>query len=786
MPTTFTKNDVVLLGYTETEDQYNDNKYRVIDATSRVGLERITTRFIYLKSRCSVDAAQKAARDWGTTERLYVVRAKSTPSLKRLIDIFGKQHQIREQSDLVWSVLRTSFSDYMKHISNNVPHEQHFISPRSSASDIGDQLMPKLIEYLTGRSGEEDNGTLKVLSANAGVGKTTLSRKLIHTLIERVKQNKTIPIYVEAQHWKKLNISSVDGLWDVIDNSLRMFSAPSLQMTETLFHYALRQGYFCFIFDGFDELCSGTTSQFEPSSILGELNDAVAASEARVLLTTRTLFWNAQIVDVPDNVRVLYLESFNSQQAKGYFTKAFRQNTPKHRAANDLYSNMVRQAIPRERTGSVRDQFVNLPLCVRMIADYVHRGGTSVNISTEQPIVRSFLIGICEREITRQNLVTSADAQMRSFQDMALAYDGGNPLFPIADLALTPNGLEEDDLNKVSDHALLERDAANEEDLFRFRYEFISPLLRAAAISRWVRDSTDDFDSLPRAIVSTLAKEADGKGPVLEQLLNFLGIDDLSCVLQKGRITTLKYISRSGVAGREQYIGSFFFHVAQSLVANDSSFTSKEKTKLLLSEIGSGSSYSRPDIVEGWAFLGPIISLDLRGCTFKKCSFRDIIFRRCTVDNTTTFIECFFEGTQTFEMRVEGWRKVVMESCAMKFPADAIWEATLNRRLKDHHNRTTRLLRMGLRKFWYHGNFRGSIHKAHWLSGPLRQTRQGDVLLEAMFKENIVRKVPISGSKEGGLAFDRSSIGDLQNYMDNNQMSGKVEAVYARLLSQFD
>ena len=786
MPTTFTKNDIILLGYTETEEKYSNKRYAVIDATSRVGLERVTTRFIYLKSRCSIEAAYKAARDWGVTKRAYVVRAKSTPSIRRLREIFGEQHQIREQNDLVWSVLRTSFSDYINHIGGNVPREQYFIPPRSSASDIGDQLMKNLIEYLTGRSGVEDNGTLKVLSANAGVGKTTLSRQLIHTLIEQVKQRKTIPIYVEAQHWKKLNISSVDGLWDVIDNSLRMFSAPTLQMTEALFHYALRQGYFCFIFDGFDELCSGTTSQFEPLSILGELSDAVAESEARILLTTRTLFWDAQIVEVPSNVGVLYLESFNSQQAKGYFSKVFKQNTPERHAATNLYSSMVQQAIPRQKTGSVRDQFVNLPLCVRMIADYVYRGGTSVSVSDEQPIVRSFLIGICEREITRQGLVTHADSQMRSFQDMALAYDGGNPSFPISDLALTPNGFEEDDLDKIVDHALLERDSSDEEDLFRFRYEFIAPLLRAAAISRWIRDTSDDFDSLPQPIISTLVKEADGKGPVLEQLLNFLGQHDLPHILQKGRITTLKYVPSLASTGREQYIGSFFFHVAQSLVANDASLTSKDRTTTLFSSVDSIKTQSQSSIVEGWAFRGPIIRFDLREVTFRKCKFRDITFGKCIVDSTTKFIECLFEGSQSFEMGTDVWRQVVIENCEMKFPADAIWEAILEKRLKDHHKRAAQLLRIGLKKFWYHGNFRGSILVSHWVSGPLGQTGQGGMLLEAMFKENLVHKVPISGTKEGGLAFDRSSISDLQNYMDNNQMSGKVEAVYKRLLSHFE
>ena len=293
MSSTFTQKDIKLLGYAKTNRIHTSTTYDVIDATTTVGLESVTTRFIYLKARCTVDAAGDAARRWrDAATRTYVVKAKSMPvPIRRLQDIFGRNYHVQEQDELVWTVLSATFSEYLQQISQNVPREQHFISPRLSKPDIRDQLMPKLLDYLTARSPEKDNGTLKVLSANAGVGKTTLSRQLIHTLAERINERRTIPVYVEAQHWqKRLNISSVDELWDVIDNSLRMFSAPPLQMTETLFHHALRQGYFCFIFDGFDELCSEAATHFDPPTILADLSDAVLQSEARILLTTRNAF----------------------------------------------------------------------------------------------------------------------------------------------------------------------------------------------------------------------------------------------------------------------------------------------------------------------------------------------------------------------------------------------------------------------------------------------------------------------------------------------------------------
>jgi len=785
MPTTFTKEDIVLLGYATTEQKHNGSAYDVFDATTTVGLETVTTRFIYLKARCSVATAERAAQDWGRSTKSYVIKAKSTPvTIQRLKHLFGPNHEVRDQDELVWTVLSSKFSDYLKKISERVPHEDHFIPPRLSRPDIGNSLEAELLNYLTARSPERDNGTLKVLSANAGVGKTTLSRHLIHTLVERINERKTIPVYVEAQHWQtRLNIGSVEELWDVIDNSIRMFGAPTLQMTETLFQHALRQGYFCFIFDGFDELCSGASTHFEPSSILKELSSAVSQSEARILLTTRTLFWNTQIIDKPKNVEVWSLDAFNVQQVKGYFIKVFRQGTPNHRAAMQLYSEMRKQAKPREKTGSIRDQFINLPLCVRMIADYVRRGGTSVSVPSDEPLVKSFLKGICEREINRKELNTSAEGQIRSFEDVALAYPSVNPTFPIGDLFLAPEGFSETDSNKIDDHALLACDDSDNQSSFRFRYEFVAPLLRAIAISRWIRDKGSSANSLPLSI-STLALEAGGKGPILEQLLNFLVYEDLEYIFEKGRIITSEY-AHSAVAAREKaYIGSFFFHVAQSIVSNQPRMTKRDRAKSLFSGIGGTTAHQWSRVVESWAFRGPIIGLDLRNVSFRKCAFRDVTFSKCTADRSTRFVGCLFEGNLDFEQGTGGWKQAVLDDCNLEFPAVASWENILDKSFGDKDSRARQLLRIGLRKFWYHGNFRGSVIKSNWQTGALGHTGHGKTLLNAMLKEGLVESIMIGGTAEGGLAFDRHSIGDLQNYMDNNQMSGKVEAVYQRLRTQ--
>ena len=785
MPTTFTSDDITLLGYREAEQRAKTPEFDVFDAFSKVGPEDITTRFIYLKSRCTLEAATQAKKDIAVTGRTYVVKANSLQIAdEKLSVIFGSHVHLRVQDELVWEVLLDSFSNYLQHLKDDVPAELHFISPRSRERNVGDKLMPQLREYLTGRSGKDDNGTLKVLSANAGVGKTTLSRWLVLWLVDNISSAKTIPIYVEAQHWQKLKISSIQGLWDVIDNSLRMFSAPHLQLNEELFLHALRQGYFSFIFDGFDELCSQGTAQFDPPSVLEELSGVVKSdeSEARILLTTRTLFWDAQISEVPNNVNVWSLEAFNSHQAKDYFVKVFGQSTPECNAARGLYSELIKSAIPRQHTGSVRDQFVNLPLCVRMIVDHVRRGGSSVTTDSDEPILMSFLNGICEREVHRQGFVTQARSQLTSFRDMAMGY-GRDPVFTIDDLGTTPGGFEEEDLERAADHALLEQHSTG---LFKFRYDFVVPFLRAAEISAWILGAINDFNTLPESVKSTLVREADGKEQVLEQLPNFLGSQDIDNVMEKGQIAASVNGSASSLGKQTKYVSSFFFHVARSLISGEDGSTRKERSERLFFKVleSNGSKQVSSGVLKGWGFLGIINGLDLRGISFTKCNFKDVNFKNCIADRSTRFDNCFFEGNLRFDSDQAGWKQVTLEkNCEMKFPAAMSWESILNRSFRDDTDRILHILRMGLGKFWYHGKIKPSLRMTNWTSGHLGQTGQAKELLEAMLRVDLVRNIHISGVQEGGLAFDRESIRDLQNFMDNSQLSGKIESVYRSLIS---
>ena len=552
-------------------------------------------------------------------------------------------------------------------------------------------------------------------------------------------------------------------MWDVIDASLREMS-PHLALAEPLFRHALGQGYLSFVFDGFDELCGH--DPFDPMLVLEELAAIASESEARILLTTRTLFWNARLSGVPENVYVWHMDAFNTQQARGYLRGVFGERTTKNNVAQDLYGQLLRESsTPAQHTGFVRAQFVNLPLCVRMLADFVENDGTSINSDEEDvPVLQKILLAICEREIARQGLVTPVGNQLESFRDVAVTYhDEINPQFELDDLFLSVRGFEARDLEKVADHALLIQTYGTAgEGRYCFRYDFLGPHLRAVTVAHWIVDTGQDVGPSEDAR-RIMESEAEGKGHVLEQVAMFLAPQDAGQTMAKCR----------WLATRSERASSFLFHVAQALLRRDPEVrTGRDRTRALCSSTKQ---------VEARTFRGLIDGLDLRGVTFVGCKFISVIFRNCTADGTTLFTECGFEGDLRFE-RGSGWRRVDVRGCQMRYPTDAVWEDVLGRETVDQAARVEELLRTGLRKFWRHGRVKKYLRIGEWKKGALGRFGEAERVLEEMLRVALVERAGIRGTDEGGVGFDKASIRDLQNYMDNQQKSGKIRLVYERLL----
>ena len=771
----FNEYDLHLLDYKSVNLKHDEpDELSVYDAVAKAGADRVTHRFIYLKSRCTQKGAHRAVSylsESPVPAKVYGVKASSLHGSRVPGIVERAGCRVQSHEDLIWQQLGDVFRPYLTSLSETMALAPSFMQPhlKGPEQDRGEAL-PPIVRYMQGLD-PSDNGQVRMLSAHAGVGKTTLARHLVCRLAERCESSRVVPIFVEAHHWERLDLGEIDGLWGVIRNSLDVIDPTndcSRHFSATLFRHALRQGYLSFVFDGFDELCGSDV--FDADTVLQELAEMARESEARILVTTRTLFWDAQIHAPPANVSVWSLDSFNSQQARGYFRAVFGQNSAVTKRAVSLYNSIREESqTPREQTGSVRDQFVNLPLCIRMIADLVEpRGAATVTIPSPSSgsILQRVLLGFCQRELRRIGILSPAEAQLASFVDRAVDSNHLNPVFDVEDLILAVDGINEEDLARLDRHALLERDSGSGQ--YRFRYEFLGPHLRAVAIAEWLTAPTSSAFG-PRHLSRIMRGEADGQGFVLEQLLTLLAPDNVGDVMSRGR-----ELAGDGPAG------SFIFHLARELIERWL-LPRDEATSVLLAGLSGVSPETWDGVLTGWEFRGTLEGLHLAGVKLRRCKFRDVVFRRCVADRRTEFSGCVFDDDLRFEGDVDApvsqWAAVsVASDCKMSGQARFAWSDVLGGHSASREARVTDVLRIGLEKFWYSGQIRAKVQRADWSKGLLGRTGRAEPLLDHMLKARLV-----SIDFRDRIVLARDSFPDLQNYMDNDQRSGRIRDVYELL-----
>jgi len=137
-------------------------------------------------------------------------------------------------------------------------------------------------------------GMLGILLAEPGQGKTYMSYDLVSTLCK----SNTVPIYIHSAQWNAMSLEDVGSLWKTIIHSFRHFDAPIgwLEGQEDKFLRAtLKAELFRIVFDGFDEYILWNRGQIQAIDVLEALSQLVATTGARIVITSRTSFWQTSV-----------------------------------------------------------------------------------------------------------------------------------------------------------------------------------------------------------------------------------------------------------------------------------------------------------------------------------------------------------------------------------------------------------------------------------------------------------------------------------------------------------
>lgn len=767
--------DLGLLGYRDVSeiDGFADWPCEVYKAKANAGLVEVSSTFVYLKSKATRTDAEKILNKLPKDAVVFLVGPESEMS-KPEIKSLGSERNLKcyIYEDLVWEKIFALFGEYVKSLLEGIVPEKYFVQPRKE-NDAHCELDQELISFLQSKERQEK---LRVLSAPAGVGKTTLARALTLRLARDANNNRVIPVYIEAKHWSKLQLDKVEGLWEIIVNSLNIYSS-SLHINQDLFEHMLKNGYICFIFDGFDELCGHRYFPFRPNDVLDELAKLVKDSEARLLLTTRTAYWETEISMPPDNIDVVHLASFNTQQARGYFDQYFRSAQQDRDRAITLYSQLLNRIKPPGVAGQLqaRARFANLPLCVSMVAQCVSLGPTKDELFRfEKGVIYGFLQQICEREKEREQLHADYDKQLSLFEQLTMeCINQPVPEFDDDDLEIV--GFDRSDINKITTHThpLLARTNNNK---YRFAYDFLPHYFKACHIASYIASPAPI--TLMQSTLPLMVAEANGKGFIFEHVL------DICCkVTPENKIYKRINGLFRALPSKAHDEKSFLFHIAHIFAANYQSGRNRQDSSKLIWEALFGADFKTSRKVDSLVLIGKVDNMDLSGINFSNCRFMDVIFDSCGANEETSFNSCAFIGDLEFKScDPVRWRDVKFDkSCVMQSPASLIWDQFIGPAGSSTEKLIKDAMAAGLSKFWKHGRLQSSIRQDNWKTGCLGHTAYGKSLLKAMLKVKLLTEGKTSGVQEGIYIFDRDSISNLQQFMDNKQLTGKLAEVYKML-----
>lgn len=178
--------------------------------------------------------------------------------------------------------------------------------------------------------------------------------------------------------------------------------------------------------------------------------------------------------------------------------------------------------------------------------------------------------------------------------------------------------------------------------------------------------------------------------------------------------------------------------------------------------------------ITGLSIIGQIEKLDFRDVRFVDCSFVDAMFVNCDVNSGTIFDKCTFSGT--LELTPPSpWSAVrVLPNCAIRSSAALTLSSVLAKPTSDPDDLLIDAFRLGLGKFWHNGSPRDNIKRDDWKRGLLGRTKYCEPVLKSLIKSGVVEESKKGHYSDSRLIFSKECFGDLQRFMDNRQLTGRI------------
>jgi hypothetical protein len=658
-----------------------------------------------------------------------------------------------------------------------------FIDPDLELED--GSKVNKAKNYLTRWFLEASKGSkkLSILRANAGVGKTSLARRVAMQLAN--EDEMTIPLLVESEQWRSdIHAGmSLDSIWNHAIS--RALNKPIFFSSELGHDVLFKEGVFLIIFDGFDELCLNPQSSYTPDSLIevflellgitrGDSTEEGASGEpvnARILLTTRETYWKdiESKVDL-NNIQLFKLRGFSNEQKSLFFKERLQTKSERDTAlriasqiSGKLYDGL-------EIEDGNAERFSGIPFILEMIATAVENAPEAqINPYDADPLA-PLVEAVCKRENIRQNLDVSFQKQIELFEELFLDFPDEISFGILEEYGQVICGVhEQNKLVSLTNHFFLVK---KEEGKYVPRHE----LLRVYFIARFLSHKLlgENGNQAKKRIIKALNLASSKKSSTIDWIATHLqNLPSEKLVMAVHHALEIIGAHDNDLLALEAK-KSLFQIVNKIVITQEKNARTAYLAHLLNVKHKDGKYYFKKVVLAGDA-----VSYDFESTIFEDCYLSEVSFRNCVFGGETRFQNCTFEGQLEFN-NCKNVGSIVTVNPKLSEEAEAQFDIAYNRSMRPEIRRyfAEEALKKALKKFKGSFGFSSILefnrHRGMDANNPYSQH-----VWESLSKCGVTSNHIISGISNKGINVveDGSIRRQIQTFLDNGYLGPALERV---------
>jgi len=742
---------------------------------------------LYLYSGFTKESAFTAAHAivrHGSTQVIYApsLREDYLTELKKQLSLLNDK-EIAGFFDLksyLLSFIQDQLKVYIKNIITELEPKFFVDPPYKTPSGFKSRFPNPVYSFLTDNVDDVKDGALGILLAEPGQGKTYTAMYLASTLAS----SNFIPIYIHSPQWFNMKEEDLSSLYKTITYSFRYFDSPLdwIEGVEDLFiNVTLKLGVFRIIFDGFDEYILWNKGKLTPNEIIYNLYNLAEQSNSRILITSRTTFWNSNITD-EEQYKQLFkylILPFDTNHASNYFNLRLKGKDAAINRAIIIFNSL--KNIGRSDLSS---SFAGRGIILNLIADLSVETEV-INYDGNTTIFQWIIKALCQREEKRQRLPINAEQQLSVLRLFAeYKATGKKPTSELLSeiLHIICDKLTMEEIHSMvgfgnvpkslQDHPLIFK--TNESDIWKFKHEQIEFNLLSEQIILYSKENLNNT-------IKKLFNDLNNDGSIL---------DDLCSVIYE-QISTNTDESKAEIQTASFLKKIIYCCELNSVTPNIYSNIVTLTTKLLLDVLNKnrpigGSkvermkellSYFDNNELLGLQFSGTLSSLDFSKITISNCRFENVSWSNCKFSAHTKFKDCNFISGSIHNCNNFG--ESHFESCQYDAEAESMisYEILKLGNKKVSKEDVQRDIQLFIKRFMPKEGLFKSVHKENILRGTFAVSPYKNDLLSVM-KKYIIEEHTVSHSSGIAYHIRAESKESIKNYLTNNIFSGELLKAY--------